>query len=201
MGRSESVELNEFPGKCSAAREAHQVNEQELQDESLGFASQSKAASPSFMGLSRAGFGEAVRMDMEPISESSQARLDTAVQNVLEREHSHTGTGVHAVISSWTSFLAGIRVCPVQKNGSGSIFPPPALQNLSQNDYKCHSFLENLECAAGISEQQQFVPGCMVREEADTTLGSGTPLKNPSYKLLLLDVKVSSTSGCNSGSG
>lgn len=92
------MELKEFPGKCAAAREVSQVNGQELEDQSLGFASQSKAASPSLMGLSRAGFGEAVRMDTEPISESSPARLDTAVQNVLQREHSHTGRGVDAVI-------------------------------------------------------------------------------------------------------
>lgn len=49
---------------------------------------------PKFHGAEqRAGFWEAVKMDIEPISESSQVRLDTAVQNVLEREHSHTGRG------------------------------------------------------------------------------------------------------------
>lgn len=93
MGRSEAVELNEFPGKPSAAREAQQVSEQGLQDKSLGFASQSKAASPVSWAEQRA-----VKVDMEPICESPQARLDTAVQNVLEREHSHTGRGVDAVI-------------------------------------------------------------------------------------------------------
>lgn len=118
-------------------------------------------------------------MDREPISESSQARLDTAVQNVLDTEHSHTGRGVDAVISPWTSLLAGIRVCPVQKNGSGSIFPPPASQNLSQSPYKCHPFLEKLQCAAGISEQLLFVPGSLLREEADTTLGCRHTLEKP----------------------
>lgn len=101
------------------------------------------------------------------------------MQNVLQGEHSHTGRGVDAVISSWSLFIAGIRVCPGHKNGSGSIFPPPTLQNLSQSYYKCHPFLQSLEGAAGISEEQLFVPGSVVREEADTTLECRHTLENP----------------------
>lgn len=67
----------------------------------------------------------------------------------------------------------------MQENGSGSIFPPPTLQKLSQNYHKCHPFLESLEGAAGISEQQLFVPGAVSREEADTTLDCRHTLENP----------------------
>lgn len=45
--------MNSLENVQPPAREARQVNGQELEAKSSGFASQSKAASPSFMGLSR----------------------------------------------------------------------------------------------------------------------------------------------------
>lgn len=79
---------------------------------------------------------------------------------------------------------------------------PPHTHNLSQHNYKMLSHKE-LKSTAGISEKQLFVSGSVVREVADKTLGCRHTLekKKPSYKLFLLDVKVISISGCNSGSG
>lgn len=178
VGRSEAVELNEFPGKPSAAREAQQVSDQGLQDQVWDLHPKAKQL-PQFHGLSwELALGKLWRWTWSQFLShlrqgwTLQCRMSWR-KNIPTLAEGWMQWSNHGLVHSWDYSLSCTETWQcLHIPPSNTAEPQPESLQMSSPSEKPGVCKRDLWTAA-------FVPSSMFREEADTTLGCRHTLGKP----------------------